>query len=94
MNELLVEERNRVSVVVSNPAYVDEVDPADLAPLVSGTAPIVTAPASEDGDVAEDKVENENEDDDTEGLVQAMQEVLDKLAELNQELKSMLSSAI
>ena len=34
----------------------DEVDPADIAPLVSGTAPIVTAPASEDGDVAEDKV--------------------------------------
>ena len=37
---------NRVSVVVSNPAYVteatldvDEVDPVDLAPLVSGTAP-------------------------------------------------------
>jgi len=36
-----------------NPAYineaaldVDEVDPADLAPLVSGNASIVTAPAS------------------------------------------------
>ena len=43
---------NRVSVVVSNPAYVaeaalDEVDPADLAPLVRGTASIVTVPASE-----------------------------------------------
>ena len=52
MNELLVEEMNRVSVVVSNPAYVaeaaldvDEVDPTDLAPLVSGTTSIVTAPA-------------------------------------------------
>ncbi len=63
MNEPLVEEMNRVSVVVSNPAYVaeaaldvDEVDPADLAPLVCGTAPIVTVPASKDGDVAEDKV--------------------------------------
>ena len=63
MNEPLVEEMNRVSVVVSNPVYVaeaaldvDEVNPADLAPLVSGTAPIVTVPASKDGDVAEDKV--------------------------------------
>jgi len=52
LNELLVEEMNRVSVVVSNPAYVaeaaldvDEVDPTDLAPLVSGTTSIVTAPA-------------------------------------------------
>ena len=92
---------NELLVVVSNPAYVaeaapdvDEVDPADLAPLVSGTAPIVTAPASEDGDVAEHKVEDKNEDDDTEVLVQSMQKVLDKLAKLNQELKSTMSSAL
>ena len=43
---------NHVPVIVSNPVYVadveldeDEVDPVDLAPLVSGNAPIVTAPA-------------------------------------------------
>jgi len=37
-----------------NPAYINEAaldvgeeDPIDLAPLVSGNAPIVTAPASE-----------------------------------------------
>ena len=83
MDELLQEEMNQVSVIVSNPAViteatpedVDEVDPADLAPLVSGSAPIVNAPASEDGDVAEDKIDDGN-DDDTEGLVKAMQEVL------------------
>ena len=90
MNELLVEKMSRVSVVVSNPAYVaeaaldvDEVDPADLAPLVSGTAPIVTAPASEDGDVAEDKAEDEDEDGDAEDLVKVLQEILDNLEELN-----------
>ena len=87
-------------MIVSNPVYVAEaaldvvhVDPDDLAPLVSGDAPIVTAPASEDGDVAEDNVEDEIEDEDTEVLVRTMQEVVDKLAELNQELESMMSSA-
>jgi len=56
---------NRVPVIICNPVYVDEaaldedgIDPADLAPLVSGNAPIVTAPASENGDVAEDAVED------------------------------------
>ena len=44
-----------------NPAYikeaaldVDEVDPANLAPLVSGNASVVTVPASEDENVVED----------------------------------------
>ena len=89
---------NRVSVVVSNPAYVakaaldvDEVDPADLAPLVSGTAPIITAPASEDGDVAEDKAEDKDEDDDVEDLVKVLQEILDNLEELNKEVRDLLS---
>ena len=43
---------NQVPVIVRNPGYVvdvelvkGEVDPVDLAPLVSGNAPIVTAPA-------------------------------------------------
>ena len=50
-----------------NPAYVadveldeDEVDPADLTPPISGNAPIVTAPASEDEDEAKDVVEDED----------------------------------
>ena len=54
-------------MIVNNPAYVaeaavdvDGVDTADLAPLVSGNAPIITAPALEDGDVAEDRVEYKN----------------------------------
>ena len=55
MDELLKKKMNRVPIILRNPAYVaevepdeDEVDPADLAPLVGGNAPIVTAPASED----------------------------------------------
>ena len=84
-----------------NPAYineaaldVDEVDPIDLTPLVSGNAPIVTAPASEVGDVAEDTVEDEDMDEDTDVLVRTMQKVMDRLAKLNQELESMASSTL
>ena len=68
--------------------------PIDLAPLVSGNAPIVTTPASQVGDVAEDTVEDEDKDEDTDVLVQTMQEVMDRLAKLNQELESMVSSTL
>ena len=46
---------NQVPNIVRNPAVVgeleldgDEVDPADVTPFVSGNAPIITVPASED----------------------------------------------
>ena len=65
-----------------NPAYineaaldVDEVDPRDLAPLVSGNAPIVTAPASEDEDVAEDVVDDRDEDEEMEDVPQILRDV-------------------
>jgi len=74
---------NQVSVIVRNPAYVadveldeDEVDPADLTPLVSGNAPIVTAPASEDEDVAKDVVEDGDEDEEMEDVPQILREAL------------------
>ena len=73
-----------------NPAYineaaldVDEVDPADLAPLVSGNASIVTAPASEDEDVAEDVVEDRNDDEGMEDVPQMLRDVISSLEELN-----------
>ena len=65
-----------------------------MAPLVSGNTPIVTAPASEDVDVAEDVMEDRDTEEDTDILVQTMQEVMNKLSELNQELKSMVSSTL
>ena len=101
MDELLKKKMYQVPGIVRNPAYVaeveldeDGVDPADLAPLVSGNAPIVTAPASEDGDVAGDVEEDKDKDEDTDVLVQTMQEVMDRLSELNQELENMVSSAL
>ena len=88
---------NRVSVIVQNPAYIeeldgDEVDPADLAPLISGNTPIVTVPASED----------EDEDPDEEDLLKMMENALEELEErsrrviqglqgLDQELDSIMS---
>ena len=82
---------NRVSVIVQNPAYIEEldgeeVDPADLAPLISGNTPIVTVPASEDEDVAEEVVEDGDEDPDDEDLPKMMQNVIEELEELNREV--------
>ena len=98
---------NRVSVIVQNPAYIegldgDEVDPADLAPLISGNTPIVTVPASEDEEVAEEVVEDEDEDPDEEDLLKVMENALEELEErsrrviqglqgLDQELGSIMS---
>ena len=74
---------NRVPVIVRNPAYVeeveldeDEVNPANLIPLVSGNTPIVTVPASEDENVAEDVVEDGDEDEEMEDVPQILRVVL------------------
>jgi len=83
---------NRVPVIVRNPAYIEElesdedVDPADLAPLISGNTPIVTVPASEDEDVAEEVVGDGDEDHDEEDLPKTMQDVLEELEELDREV--------
>ena len=84
---------NQVPKIIRSPAVVgeleldgDEVDPADLAPLISGNTPIVTVPASEDEDVAEEVVEDGDEDHDEEDLPKTMQDVLEELVELNREV--------
>ena len=89
---------NRVPVIIPNPAYIeeveldeDEVDPADLTPLISGDTPIVTVPASEDEDVAEEVVEDKDEDEKVEDIPHILREVIQDLEELNRELRSMVS---
>ena len=79
---------NRVPVIIPNPAYIeeveldeDEVDPADLTPLISGNTPIVTVPASEDEDEYE-KVED---------VPHILRVVIQGLEGLNRELRSILS---
>ena len=87
---------NQVAVIVRNPAYVaeveldeDRVDPTDLAPLVSGNAPIVTAPASEDGEAAEDVIEDEDDGDVLENILEMLQNVLNNLEDLHKEVKDL-----
>ena len=73
---------NQVPVIVRNPAYIeeveldeDEVDPADLAPLISGDIPIVTVPALEDEDVTEDVIEDSDEHEEMEELDKEVEEL-------------------
>ncbi|XP_023346301.1 band 7 protein AGAP004871 [Eurytemora carolleeae] len=89
---------NRVSVIVRNPAYIgeveldeDRVNLANLVPLVSGNTPITTVPASEDEDVAEEVVEDKDEDEKMEDIPQILLEVVQDLEELNRELRSIMS---
>ena len=79
---------NQVPVIIPNLAYIaeveldeDEVDPADLTPLISGNTPIVTVPASEDEDEYE-KVED---------VPHILRVVIQGLEGLNRELRSILS---
>ena len=74
---------NRVSVIVRNPAYIEEVeldegevDTADLTPLISWDTPIITVPASEDENIAEEVVEDKNEDEKMEEIPQILREVV------------------
>ena len=80
---------NRVSMIVPNPAYIeeveldeDEVDPADLTPLISGDTPIVTVPASEDEGVTEDVVEDSDEGEEMEELDKEVEELRKEVIDL------------
>ena len=80
---------NRVPVMMQNPAYVEEVEPdgdgvvpANIIPLISGDTHIVTVPASEDENVAEDAVEDNDEDEN-------MDDVLEKLEKRDAEAKEL-----
>ena len=78
---------NQVPAIVRNPAYMEEpepseeeeVDPADLAPLISGNTPIITIPVSEDEEVA-----GEVAADGAEGVIQGLEE-------LTQEIRNRMS---
>jgi len=81
-----------------NQAYIneaaldgDEVDPVDLAPLISGNAPIVTAPALETGDVAEDAsedVEDADEDLTARGQDETMEEMYNFLGGISEQIQA------
>ena len=76
---------NQVPVIVRKPAYVvepepdedEEIDPADLAPCISGNTPIITIPASEDEEVA-GEVTADGAEEVIQGLEELTQEIKDK----------------
>ena len=67
----------------------DGVDPTDLAHLVGGNAPIVTTPASEDEEAAEDEVEDKDDGDVLEDILETLQNVLNNLEDLCKEVKDL-----
>ena len=82
-----------------NPAYineaaldVDEVDPTNLAPLVSGNASVVTVPASEDENVVEDLGEDIDEDEEMQDILEKTEKLDTEVRELRKEIMDLLSS--
>ena len=85
---------NRVPVIVWNPAYLEELEPdgevvpVDPAAFISGSSQIITAPASEDGAVVEEVVEEHDDED----LPRAMKNMYDFLGELSEKIQSFNST--
>ena len=79
---------NRVSVIVWNPACLEELEPVDPDTLMSGNSQIITAPASEDKDVVEEVVENNGEDHDDKDLPPVMKDMYDFLGELSEKIQT------
>ena len=92
---------NRVPVIVRNPAYIEEVeldeeevDQADIIPLISGDTPTITVPASEDENVAEDVSEDDEEDEDMQDILEKMEKLDTEVKELRKEIMDLLSSTL
>ena len=79
---------NRVSVIVWNPACLEELEPVDPDTLMSGNSQIITAPASEDEDVVEEVVEDNGEERDDKNLPPAMKDMYDFLGELSEKIQT------
>ena len=67
-------------------------DPTDLAPLVSGNVSIVTVPAWEDENVAEDAVEDNDEDENMDDILEKLEKCDAEAKELLKEIMDLLSS--
>ena len=83
LDELTVGKMNQVPVMMQNSAYVeeveldeDEVDPADITPLITGDSLIITVPSLEDEGVAEAASEDGKDDEETEDVSQILRDVI------------------
>ena len=82
-----------------NPAYIEEVEPdgdevvpANIIPLISGDSSIVTVPVSEDENVAEDAVEDNDEDENVDDILEKLEKRDAEAKELLKEIMDILSS--
>ena len=82
---------NRVPVIVWNPAYIEELEPRDPVTFISGDSQIVTAPASDDGAVVEEIVD-EPEVVEMNPVMKDMDDFLGRLAERIQSFKEKLAN--
>ena len=80
---------NRVPVIVWNPAYIEELEPRDPVNFISGDSQIVTAPASDDGAVIEEVVD-EPDVGEMDPVMKDMDGFLGRLAERIQSFKENL----
>ena len=84
---------NQVPAIIQNPAHVEEpesdgdVDPADITPFISGNAPIVTVPASED-----EEADGEVVADGAEGGRGEMADMYNFLGELSEKIQTFNST--
>ena len=90
---------NRVPVIVWNPPYIEEVEPdgdgvvpANIITLISGDTPIVTVPAFQDENVAEDAVEDNDEDENMDDVLEKLEKHDAEAKELLKEIMDLLSS--
>ena len=67
-------------------------DPTNLAPLVSGDAPVVTVPTSEDENVVEDLGEDIDEDEEMQDILEKTERLDTEVRELRKEIMDLLSS--
>ena len=80
---------NSVPVIVWNPAYIEELEPRDPVTFISGDSQIVTAPASDDGAVVEEIVDEPGVEE-MNPVVKDMDDFLGRLAERIQSFKEKL----
>ena len=67
-------------------------DPTNLAPLVSGDAPVVTVPTSEDENVVEDLGEDIDEDEEMQDILEKTEKLETEVRELWKDIRDLLSS--
>ena len=88
-------EMNRVPAIVwNNPEELerDEIDPADLAPLISGNDPIVTVPEDTVEEVAAGRHDEVDEEEELRDIMETAERLDAEVQEIRRELRNLRTS--